>query len=206
MNISSKNLRKMFSRYWGAHICRRVFQSQSLSEPETWANSMSNQTMKTLLKWQLHWVLSLVLGALLWATWVPAFGQELLFTLDDPNPQTGAQFGVSVAGVGNLNGDSVPDIAVGAEFQDVTEAGEIIIDQGQAFAFSGADGSLLRTWFGISQAGARFGASVAGWGMSSLATQCRKSPWARVLRIWALTLTRVRPSSFPGRILMAFRC
>ena len=47
----------------------------------------------------------LLLAALLWAPSVPAFGQTLLFTLDDPTPQAGAMFGFPVAGVGDVNGD-----------------------------------------------------------------------------------------------------
>jgi len=78
---------------------------------------------------------------------------SLLFTLDTPNPQAGAFFGVSVA-VGEVNGDGKGDIAVGAVFEDV--GGNA--DQGRAYVFSGADGSLVFTldtpnpqadaWFG----------------------------------------------------------
>ena len=69
------------------------------------------------------------------------FGQTSLLTLDDPSPQANAYFGNVVAGVGDVNGDSVPDIGVVAGCQDVGG----FVNQGQAFVFSGADGSLLFT-------------------------------------------------------------
>jgi hypothetical protein len=82
---------------------------------------------------------------------------SLLFTLDIPNPQGGAYFGHSVA-LGDVNDDAKADIAVGAVFEDV--GGNE--DQGRAYVFSGADGSLLFTldtpnpqavaWFGYSLA------------------------------------------------------
>ena len=65
---------------------------------------------------------------------------SLLLTLDDPNPQTNADFGYSVA-VGEVNGDGKADIAVGATGEDVDGN----VDQGRAYVFSGADGSLLLT-------------------------------------------------------------
>ncbi|MDY6990062.1 MAG: integrin alpha [Thermodesulfobacteriota bacterium] len=84
-----------------------------------------------------------------------------LLTLDDPNPQSGASFGCSLAGIGDVDGDLVPDIAVGARLQDV--AGNS--GQGQAFVFSGADGSVLLTLDDPNpQSGASFGSSLAGIG------------------------------------------
>jgi Ca2+-binding RTX toxin-like protein len=87
---------------------------------------------------------------------------SLLLTLDNPTPQTTiANFGIAVAGAGDVNGDGSPDLLVGAVGQDVN--GNSI--QGQAFVFSGADGSLLLTLDDPTpQAGARFGGAVAGAG------------------------------------------
>ena len=82
---------------------------------------------------------------------------SLLLTLDTPNPQTWARFGVSLA-VGDIDSDGKGDITVGAYLEDV-DGNE---DQGRAYVFSGADGSLLFTldtpnpqggdWFGWSVA------------------------------------------------------
>ncbi|MCB0189828.1 MAG: FG-GAP repeat protein, partial [Caldilineaceae bacterium] len=52
-----------------------------------------------------------------------------------PYPQTYASFGSAVSGIGDINGDTVPDIAIGATHQRM--------QQGQVFVFSGANGSLL---------------------------------------------------------------
>jgi len=65
---------------------------------------------------------------------------SLLFTLDTPNPQARAHFGLLLA-VGDVNGDGKADIAVGAPSEDV----DTNADQGRAYVFSGADGSLLFT-------------------------------------------------------------
>jgi hypothetical protein len=81
---------------------------------------------------------------------------SLLFTLDSPNPEEGAWFGSSVA-VGDVNGDGRDDIAVGASGEHV--GGN---SQGQAYVFSGADGSVLLTLnTPNAQAGPGFGVSVA---------------------------------------------
>ena len=82
---------------------------------------------------------------------------SLLFTLDTPNPQAYASFGLSVA-MGDVNGDTKRDIAVGAHAALVGgNAG-----QGQAYVFSGADGSLLFTLDTANpQTNASFGGSLA---------------------------------------------
>jgi hypothetical protein len=64
---------------------------------------------------------------------------QLLLTLDDPQPAAGEVFGWRAISVGDLNKDSVPDILVGAPYKDVKQNPS----QGMAFAFSGADGKLL---------------------------------------------------------------
>lgn len=64
---------------------------------------------------------------------------KLLLTLDDPRPRAGAVFGWQVISAGDSNGDGVPDILVGAPYKDIGD----IAAQGEAFVFSGADGTVL---------------------------------------------------------------
>src|SRR3989304_2451371 len=58
-----------------------------------------------------------------------------------PNPQAGAEFGSSMAFVGDVNGDGVPDLLVVAPKQDVGAN----LEQGQAYLISGAPGALILT-------------------------------------------------------------
>ncbi len=64
-------------------------------------------------------------------------------------------FGFAVAAAGDINGDGVPDILVGAPGPNGST--------GQAFVISGADGSVLLTLTGTA-AGDQFGWAVAGVG------------------------------------------
>lgn len=71
----------------------------------------------------------------------------------------GDNFGTSVAGVGDLNGDGVPDIAIGAP--GATVENQILL--GTVFVYSGADGSLIHRLDGDTQT-ASLGGSVAAAG------------------------------------------
>lgn len=64
--------------------------------------------------------------------------------LDDPRFEQFSKFG-RVAGIGDVNGDGVPDIFTSSYFTKVVVAGVEITGAGQAFVFSGADGSVIRT-------------------------------------------------------------
>src|SRR6266849_3684196 len=90
---------------------------------------------------------------------------SILFTLDDPKPEEGARLGFAVAGLGDVNGDGIPDLLVGVPKKD-SLAG--LPDVGTAYIFSGADGSLIRSLDPPSQGGleanGRFGAAVANAG------------------------------------------
>ncbi len=79
-----------------------------------------------------------------------------IHVLDGPEPYS--SFGQSVAGLGDVSGDNVPDFAVGApNYSGLTpNAGRVIV-------YSGADGGVLFTLDGTA-ASDQFGISVAGAG------------------------------------------
>jgi hypothetical protein len=86
----------------------------------------------------------------------------VLFTLNEPDSQENARFGISVAGLGDVNADGKPDFLIGVPNKDVGDEFSTI---GVAYIFSGADGSLIRTL--KDPAGAedgRFGWAVANAG------------------------------------------
>jgi hypothetical protein len=90
---------------------------------------------------------------------------KVIHVVNNPDPgsfdaslytQTGVAFGCSVAGVGDVSGDGVPDFLIGA-FNHAR--------RGEAFIFSGADSSLLMTLSDPSLGNeALFGWAVAGMG------------------------------------------
>jgi hypothetical protein len=68
-----------------------------------------------------------------------------------PQPSLyGDYFGGDFAGVGDVNGDGVPDIAVGAASTNVESLFGTIESAGRLYVFSGADGSTLFTVDGTS--------------------------------------------------------
>ncbi len=90
---------------------------------------------------------------------------KVLFTLDDPTAEEGARMGFSACGLGDVNGDRVPDFAVGIPKKNVSEE---LPDVGTVYIFSGSNGSLIRSLNppaqGGSEANGRFGHSVANAG------------------------------------------
>jgi hypothetical protein len=86
---------------------------------------------------------------------------HLVWTLDAPDVIQNGRFGETVAGIGDVNDDGVPDIAVGAS--GVKEG--TLTNCGRVYLFSGADGTLLRTIPApFPDKGIRFGFSVAAVG------------------------------------------
>ncbi len=101
------------------------------------------------------------LASLLFLALIASQGFSASVVIDHPNPQAGANFGSAMAAVGDVDGDGVPDLLVGAPLQNV--GGNP--DQGQAYVISGAGGALLLTLDDPTpQAGAKFGGAVAGVG------------------------------------------
>ncbi|MCC6675840.1 MAG: FG-GAP repeat protein [Phycisphaerales bacterium] len=82
---------------------------------------------------------------------------EPIFTFSDGF----TEFGASVAGVGDINGDGRPDLLIGSPRWNDDSGGPL--SAGRAYLYSGLDGSLLRTFEGTA-ATDRFGAAVAGAG------------------------------------------
>lgn len=79
----------------------------------------------------------------------------LLFRFDGSIAE--GRFGTSVAGAGDVDGDGVPDLAVGAP-------GHILVPHPSAFIYSGATGNLIHQFTYGTGADDQFGVSVAGAG------------------------------------------
>ena len=91
----------------------------------------------------------------------------VLFTLSDPTSEEDGKMGAAVAGLGDVDGDGVPDLAVGVPGKDI--GGEDgIPNVGLVYLFSGQSGALIRTLNhpdqGGAEAGAAFGSALANAG------------------------------------------
>lgn len=78
----------------------------------------------------------------------------LLYQIDGPN--LGAQFGASVANIGDADFDGIDDFTVGAPYADING----LTDNGAAYTYSGATGALLHRFHGAFDDG-QFGRAVA---------------------------------------------
>jgi len=86
---------------------------------------------------------------------------SVLLTLDDPSQQEGGLLGYAVAGLGDVNNDGVPDIAVGVPGKNIGDEEDGLIAVGLVYIFSGSDGSLIRTLnHPTQQVNARFGSAI----------------------------------------------
>lgn len=86
--------------------------------------------------------------------------RSLLYTIPHPEPQEKALFGLAVADAGDVNGDGVSDVLVGAPFHGVNGS-----RHGMAYLFNGVNGSLIYAFDGSSlNPLARLGAGVANAG------------------------------------------
>ncbi|MBI5849771.1 MAG: FG-GAP repeat protein [Planctomycetes bacterium] len=81
-----------------------------------------------------------------------------LWTVDGAGQHDG--LGDAIAGPGDVNGDGVPDVAIGAKSADASGS---LIDSGAVQIVSGANGAPIRTLFG-GEAEEHFGAALAALG------------------------------------------
>ncbi|MCA9283741.1 MAG: FG-GAP repeat protein [Phycisphaerales bacterium] len=83
----------------------------------------------------------------------------LIRTHSSPNAEFGGNYGISVAGIPDINGDGIADYIVGAS----EENGLGFTDSGRAYVYSGATGALIRTHTSPNAANfSRFGSAVGG--------------------------------------------
>ncbi len=68
-----------------------------------------------------------------------------LRSFESPDPEQDGFYSFNVAAPGDLDGDGTGDYVIGAPSEDIVVAGNTIVDHGAAYAYSGADGSLLWT-------------------------------------------------------------
>ncbi|MEM8600626.1 MAG: T9SS type A sorting domain-containing protein [Bacteroidota bacterium] len=86
----------------------------------------------------------------------------LLHTLASPNEVASGNFGVSVAGAGDVDGDGLSEVVVGA-FQE--DPGSSPDDAGRSYIFSGATGTVLYILASSNEeVGGRFGIAVSDTG------------------------------------------
>ncbi|MBI5763703.1 MAG: FG-GAP repeat protein [Planctomycetes bacterium] len=83
----------------------------------------------------------------------------VIHALVSPNQTVAGYFGLSVAAVPDCNGDTIPEIAVGAPGESAGGP----IAAGRAYIFSGQSGALIQTYSSVNkQALGNFGISVGG--------------------------------------------
>ncbi len=89
-----------------------------------------------------------------------ADGTRLVAPLASPNAELGGEFGESVAGVPDLDGDGRPDLLIGARKED---PGSSPFSVGRAYVFSGVTGALLDELASPNaEPGGQFGEALAG--------------------------------------------
>jgi hypothetical protein len=86
----------------------------------------------------------------------------LVHTFASPNEEQGAWFGFCVSAVGDLDGDTRPDVVIGAYNED---PGGSPTNTGRAYVFSGLAGGLVHTFASPNEGlGGFFGYAVSGAG------------------------------------------
>lgn len=84
---------------------------------------------------------------------------SLICELQSLYPETDGRFGSSVAGIGDIDGDGIPDVAVGAPDEDA-----VLANAGRVYLINGSDGTVIRALQSPSDpaGNGHFGAAVAG--------------------------------------------
>ena len=96
---------------------------------------------------------------------------SVLHTIGDPDGESGTDFGWSLANVGDLTGDGLAEVAIGARGVDqflplpcLEPPCEVAPEQGRAFVYSARTGNLLRRLTPANSEFLAFGFAVAGPG------------------------------------------
>jgi hypothetical protein len=89
-----------------------------------------------------------------------------LWVTAEPGGKQLPSFGLSLARIGDVNGDGKADLLVGARFHDVNPDPSTTVSAGAAYVLSGANGAILRTHTGSSSPldNDLFGSGLAGVG------------------------------------------
>lgn len=88
---------------------------------------------------------------------------EQIREITSPNSQIDGLFGNAVSTIGDIDGDGIDDVVVGAQWEDIDVTDEPDDNQGRVYVMSGADGSELITLKSPNpEINGRFGTSVKG--------------------------------------------